>query len=37
MLTLLPPFDTGELLEAKNVSWKVYQQTDNFDDNAFAW
>ena len=27
----------GEVLEAANVSWKVYQQADNFDDNANAW
>eukprot|EP01038_Epipyxis_sp_PR26KG_P011333 gene11333-15197_t len=27
----------GELLENANISWKVYQQADNFDDNAFAW
>ena len=28
---------TAELLEAKGVSWKVYQEEDNFDDNGFAW
>lgn len=27
----------AEVLEAVNVSWRVYQQIDNFDDNAFAW
>jgi phospholipase C len=27
----------GETLEAAGVSWRVYQETDNFDDNAFAW
>ena len=27
----------GELLEAKGISWKVYQEADNFDDNGFAW
>eukprot|EP01034_Spumella_vulgaris_P040320 gene40320-49862_t len=27
----------AESLEAIGVSWKVYQQVDNFDDNAFAW
>jgi phospholipase C len=27
----------GEQLEAANVSWRVYQGPDNFDDNAFAW
>jgi phospholipase C len=27
----------GEVLEEAGVSWKVYQQVDNFDDNAFAW
>lgn len=27
----------GEILEASNTTWKVYQQLDNFDDNAFAW
>lgn len=27
----------AETLEAANISWKVYQQADNFDDNALAW
>ncbi|WP_052681904.1 alkaline phosphatase family protein [Saccharothrix sp. ST-888] len=27
----------AERLEAAGVSWKVYQQSDNFDDNALAW
>ncbi|MDE1005802.1 MAG: phospholipase C, phosphocholine-specific [Paraburkholderia fungorum] len=27
----------AETLETANISWKVYQQTDNFDDNALAW
>ncbi|GIG56888.1 non-hemolytic phospholipase C [Longispora fulva] len=27
----------AERLEAAGVSWKVYQENDNFDDNAFAW
>ena len=27
----------AEILEAKNISWKVYQQEDNFNDNGFAW
>jgi len=26
-----------ERLEAAGVSWKIYQQADNFDDNALAW
>ncbi len=26
-----------ERLQASGVSWRVYQQTDNFDDNALAW
>ncbi|TWF96669.1 phospholipase C [Kitasatospora viridis] len=26
-----------ERLEAAGISWKVYQQQDNFDDNALAW
>ena len=26
-----------ERLQAAGVSWKVYQQTDNFDDNPLAW
>lgn len=26
-----------ERLQAAGVSWKVYQQSDNFDDNALAW
>lgn len=27
----------AEILEENKISWKVYQQVDNFDDNAFAW
>lgn len=27
----------AETLMAAKISWKVYQQLDNFDDNAFAW
>jgi hypothetical protein len=27
----------AETLEAKDVSWKVYMEEDNFDDNGFAW
>lgn len=27
----------AEVLEAANISWRVLQQTDNFDDNGFAW
>jgi phospholipase C len=27
----------GEILEENNISWRVYQQLDNFDDNGFAW
>lgn len=27
----------GEVLEAANISWRVYQSIDNFDDNGFAW
>jgi phospholipase C len=27
----------GETLERAGVSWKVLQEADNFDDNAFAW
>ena len=27
----------GETLEKYNISWKVYMEEDNFDDNAFAW
>ena len=26
-----------ELLVKAGVSWKIYQQTDNYDDNALAW
>ncbi|WP_329578549.1 phospholipase C, phosphocholine-specific [Kitasatospora sp. NBC_01250] len=26
-----------ERLQAAGISWKVYQQQDNFDDNALAW
>lgn len=28
---------SAEIMQASNVSWRVYQQVDNFDDNAFAW
>jgi len=27
----------GETLQNANISWKVIQEEDNFDDNAFAW
>ena len=27
----------GEVLEEAGVSWKVYEEADNFDDNAFSW
>ncbi|MFK0195205.1 phosphocholine-specific phospholipase C [Kitasatospora sp. NPDC090308] len=27
----------AERLQAAGVSWRVYQQSDNFDDNALAW
>ncbi|MBB5356964.1 phosphocholine-specific phospholipase C [Rhodanobacter sp. ANJX3] len=27
----------AERLQAAGVSWKVYQEADNFDDNALAW
>ena len=27
----------GETLENAGVSWKVYEEADNFDDNAFTW
>lgn len=27
----------GETLEKAGVSWRVFQERDNFDDNAFAW
>eukprot|EP00658_Telonema_sp_P-2_P047177 TRINITY_DN3572_c0_g1_i14.p1 TRINITY_DN3572_c0_g1~~TRINITY_DN3572_c0_g1_i14.p1 ORF type:complete len:646 (-),score=152.69 TRINITY_DN3572_c0_g1_i14:61-1998(-) len=27
----------AETLIKKNISWKVYQGQDNFDDNGFAW
>jgi phospholipase C len=27
----------AEMLQNAGVSWKVYQQTDNYDDNALAW
>lgn len=27
----------AEVLEAAGVSWRVYQEADNFDDNGFAW
>jgi len=25
------------MLEEKNITWKVYQEQDNFGDNAFEW
>lgn len=27
----------GETFEKANITWKVYQEEDNFDDNAFEW
>lgn len=27
----------AEILQQANITWKVYQEIDNFDDNAFAW
>ncbi len=24
-------------MQAAGISWRVYQETDNFDDNALAW
>ena len=27
----------GETLMKANVSWKLYQEADNFDDNGFQW
>jgi phospholipase C len=27
----------AEVLQNSGISWKVYQNVDNFDDNAFAW
>jgi phospholipase C len=27
----------GEILEDAGISWKVYMELDNFDDNGFAW
>ncbi|GAB7126752.1 phospholipase C, phosphocholine-specific [Silvimonas sp. JCM 19000] len=27
----------AERLQAAGISWRVYQETDNFDDNALAW
>lgn len=27
----------AERLQQANISWKVYQQSNNFDDNALAW
>lgn len=27
----------AEVLEAANISWRVYQEEDNFDDNGFSW
>ena len=27
----------AEIFEEEQISWKVYQEIDNFDDNGFAW
>ena len=27
----------AETFEKSGISWKVYMELDNFDDNAFAW
>ena len=27
----------AETFEKAGISWKVYMELDNFDDNAFAW
>ncbi len=27
----------GEIYEEKGVSWQIYQDADNFDDNPYAW
>ena len=27
----------GDIYQEKNVSWQIYQDADNFDDNPFAW
>jgi len=27
----------GELFEEADISWRVYMELDNFDDNGFAW
>ncbi|TPX12391.1 uncharacterized protein E0L32_006803 [Thyridium curvatum] len=27
----------GDIYSAQNVTWQVYQDADNFDDNPFAW
>lgn len=27
----------GEILEDNGISWKVYEEADNFDDNGFSW
>ncbi|GAM18362.1 hypothetical protein SAMD00019534_015370 [Acytostelium subglobosum LB1] len=38
--TETPPFTwitVPELLEDAGISWRVYQDEDNFDDNALAW
>lgn len=28
---------TGDIYQERGVSWQVYQDEDNFDDNPFAW
>jgi phospholipase C len=28
---------TGDMFQQNNVTWQVYQDADNFDDNPFAW
>ena len=27
----------AETLEKNNITWKVYQEVDNFDDNGVVW
>ena len=33
----LPWITTAEILEKNNITWKVFQEEDNFGDNGFQW
>eukprot|EP01034_Spumella_vulgaris_P026554 gene26554-33154_t len=31
------PMKSADIFESRNISWKIYQQQDDFDNNAFMW